>query len=339
MNNSEPKKKYEFTDTKIAHGNKKLRRIRALRDIPRYNVHEGDLGGYLEREENLNQYDDSWVGQGAKVYEFAQVMGAACVSENAEVRGHALVCDLASVHGSAYVKGHAVVNDEATVTCDAQVFDNAQISGHAFIKGKAQVYGFAKVYGFAVIEGNAKVKEYAQVSGNARVSGEAVITEAGTVAGAAHIYGYSVVAGHAEVRGTAFLEGQCQVRAHATIDEDAHLMEFARVGGNATVGGKARIIGNAHIGDGRIGSVNDYICVGPLGSRDSFTTYNFISGTVCTGCFSGTIPMFRCAIIDKYGKQDPRGVMYLQLADWLETLQKVREAGGVIVEKQDEFLE
>ena len=52
--------KYEITD--ITHpGNPKLHRIRALVDIPMYGVKAGDLGGYIEKEDNLSQYDNCWV--------------------------------------------------------------------------------------------------------------------------------------------------------------------------------------------------------------------------------------------------------------------------------------
>ena len=57
-------KRYELTDIR----NGKLRRIRALRDIPRYNVKAGDLGGWVESEKNLSQEGDCWVGGNARVY-------------------------------------------------------------------------------------------------------------------------------------------------------------------------------------------------------------------------------------------------------------------------------
>lgn len=37
--------------------------IRALRDIPRHGVNAGDLGGWVESEDNLSQEDDSWIGE------------------------------------------------------------------------------------------------------------------------------------------------------------------------------------------------------------------------------------------------------------------------------------
>lgn len=68
--------KYELTDETSGSG---LRRIRALRDIPRYGVEEGDLGGWVESEGNLTQEGDCWVFDDAQVFGKARVFGNASV--------------------------------------------------------------------------------------------------------------------------------------------------------------------------------------------------------------------------------------------------------------------
>lgn len=50
-----------------------------MRDIERYDVKAGDLGGWVESENNLSQVGDAWVGGDA------EVGGNAEVSGNAEV--------------------------------------------------------------------------------------------------------------------------------------------------------------------------------------------------------------------------------------------------------------
>jgi len=80
--------KYELTDETNGSG---LRRIRALRDIPRYGVNEGDLGGWVESEGNLTQEGDCWVSDDARVFGNARVCGNAHVFDNAQVFD-AVVC-------------------------------------------------------------------------------------------------------------------------------------------------------------------------------------------------------------------------------------------------------
>lgn len=83
-------KKFELTaESKINIFGKKLFRIKAL--ISFGDVEEGETGGWIEKEENLEQSSgDAWV------YGDAEVSGDARVSGNAEVYGNA---DYTTIHG------------------------------------------------------------------------------------------------------------------------------------------------------------------------------------------------------------------------------------------------
>ena len=109
-------KKYEFVDgDTIEFNGKMLRRIRALRDIPEFNVKAGDLGGYLEKEENLSSSGSCWVSDKAWVF------GEALVFDKARVSGKARVFGEARVYGEAWVSGEARVYGEAWVSGEARV--------------------------------------------------------------------------------------------------------------------------------------------------------------------------------------------------------------------------
>ena len=124
-------KKYELTnETKTLAGGTVLHRIRALRDIPRFGVKAGELGGFVEGENNLSQDGKAWV------------------SDNAEVSGNA------KVYGNAEVYGNAKVYGNAWVSGNAKVYGNAAVSGDARVSGDAEVYGNAKVYGDAEVSGD-----------------------------------------------------------------------------------------------------------------------------------------------------------------------------------------
>lgn len=114
-------KKYEFTGKVKTICGATLHRIRALRDIPKYGVKAGDLGGWIEKEDNLSQSGEAWVS------------GEACVTGDARVMGLALVTDSACVTGSAWV------TDEARVTGKALVTGEARVTGNAWVRGNARV--------------------------------------------------------------------------------------------------------------------------------------------------------------------------------------------------------
>lgn len=66
-------KKFELTAGFMTMDGVKLSRVRALRAFE--NVKKGDLGGYVEKEENLDQSGAAWVSGDAQVFGNAQVSG------------------------------------------------------------------------------------------------------------------------------------------------------------------------------------------------------------------------------------------------------------------------
>ena len=128
-------KKYELTAEFIEKWGKKLFRIKAL--ISFGSVEAGELGGYIEKEDNLAHDGNAWVYGDAEVY------------------------------GNARVSGNARVYGNARVSGDARVYGNAWVYGNARVYGNAWVYGNARVYGDAEVSGDARVYGDAEVSGNA----------------------------------------------------------------------------------------------------------------------------------------------------------------------------
>ena len=85
-------KKFELTEKYVVNEfGTKLYQIRCTKTF-KY-AKEGELGGYIEKEENLSQEGNAWVYDDAWVYGNAQVYGNAWVSGNAWVYGNAQVSD------------------------------------------------------------------------------------------------------------------------------------------------------------------------------------------------------------------------------------------------------
>ena len=69
-------KKYELTDDSITFMGRKLFRIRAIRSFN--DVAAGDLGGYIEKEENLSHDDDAWIYNDARIFDDARDRKSVC---------------------------------------------------------------------------------------------------------------------------------------------------------------------------------------------------------------------------------------------------------------------
>ena len=91
--------------------------------------------------------------------------------------------------------------------------------------------------------------------------------------------------------------------------------------GNAWVSGNARVYGDAEVSDNaRVYGNADYLLIGRIGSRFSFTTFfkNKDKGiTVSCGCFLGTIAEFRAKVTDTHGN-NKHAKMYNLAADMAE---------------------
>lgn len=142
-------KKYKITTQSIEWGDKKLFRIQALKSFG--SVKAGDLGGYIESENNLSQDGDSWVYNTAKVYDKAIVWDNVEIHDNAEVfedswvYGNAWVCGNSKVFGSAGVYGDVWIYNNAEICDNVRVHDNARVFGNTIIRDNTNVYGYAEI--------------------------------------------------------------------------------------------------------------------------------------------------------------------------------------------------
>ena len=127
-------KKYELIPSDI----EGLFRIKALKDFN--NVKKGDIGGYIQSENNLSQLDECWIYDDAVVRDNAKVYGDAKVYDEVIVMGNAEVCDNVQIYDNAFVLDNAQVCDNAVVIGKAIVCDNARIRGHAVVQHDVVVF-------------------------------------------------------------------------------------------------------------------------------------------------------------------------------------------------------
>ena len=100
-------KKFELTDNFVINAlGIKLFQIKCTKAFK--NANEGDLGGYVEKEENLSQSGDAWV------YGNAQVYGDAWVSGDARVENDHMHCGF-DCFGSCNRHTHAYMTNENKV--------------------------------------------------------------------------------------------------------------------------------------------------------------------------------------------------------------------------------
>lgn len=149
----QPQKKYEITD--IRHPKYPwLHRIKALIPVNE-RVSTGELGGFVESEENLSQEGSCWLHDASISCEDAVVAKEAGLFDGAVARGSALVSGDCNLFDRALAEGNAIltsgeVKEDARVAGNAMVGKNAAQELSPLISGHSHVYG--EVSGWFVIK-------------------------------------------------------------------------------------------------------------------------------------------------------------------------------------------
>lgn len=113
--------KYSVSNETREYEGRILYRIIAEKDNPDLNIKKGDIGGWIESEDNLSINNSCWI------YDEAIAMG------------NAIVRDDAILSGKAIVEGYSIVSDRSVVK------DNVMLSGCSYLYGSSVIFGDAKI--------------------------------------------------------------------------------------------------------------------------------------------------------------------------------------------------
>lgn len=172
-------KKYEILkDQAITMDGSTIYRIKALRNFG--DVEAGDMGGFVEKEENLSHEGPCWIYDDAMVYHNAKVRDNAIVRGYAHVYNESQVLHNAIVEGHARVHGHGIVFGNARIKDNGSVFDHGIVNGFAIVQDNAVVRDCARVYGETIIKDHATVAGYMMVS-QGTISNSAILFGVGEI--------------------------------------------------------------------------------------------------------------------------------------------------------------
>lgn len=149
------KKKYKLTkETTTLTNGKVLHRIMALRSFN--DVKTGDLGGFVESEDNLSHIGDCWIFDDAMAYDNGRVY------QNARLYGDA------KIYESAIINGYAVL------------YDHARAFGNSIVGERSYLSSAAKIYGDAYIGGDFSACKDVNICGNVKLF-DPIILNIGTI--------------------------------------------------------------------------------------------------------------------------------------------------------------
>ena len=163
-------KKYKFIEDdfrRLDNENRKAYRIVALKDFA--DVKKGDLGGYVEKEENLSHEGFAWVYDDGVVFDNARVKDDATVHDRAVVCGNALIKNSAKVMDAARISESAVLCDSACA------MDWSTVCGLSVMTNNSVAAGFSTIGKAVVCTDTVRVYERATVWGDIKITGDSHI--------------------------------------------------------------------------------------------------------------------------------------------------------------------
>lgn len=158
----------------ISFDGRTLYRIRALVDYYHNDaVGKGQLGGYIETEENLTEW--GWVLENAKVYNRGLVCGTSLVDGRTVVAESAVVRDNAVITGDVKLMGSSCVKDNAQISGNAILCGDSVAGGDCVITDNAKISGMARIVGNAFLGGDVEINGNVFIDGNVFLIGDAYI--------------------------------------------------------------------------------------------------------------------------------------------------------------------
>ena len=142
-----------------------LHRIRALKSFN--DVQKGDLGGYIEQEENLSHDGNCWI------YYNAIASGDAEVSEDAQIHGGTVVSGRVKVYGNTCTYG------DVQLRGNARVFGTVKLVNGTIVRDESLIYGKSYIKD-SVICGESHIKSsdvYSSYINNSHLGGDVVKNE------------------------------------------------------------------------------------------------------------------------------------------------------------------
>lgn len=205
--------------------------IIALRDIPKYSVSKGDIGGFVESEANLSQLldDDSWIKDDAIA------KGHTRMEKGALLLHRAVVTD-SLISGEIIIGADAQVSDSELRGNQMEIMEYAQLTDVQLEGELVEIRGnvtLNMIHSAGLVENffaggmvNVDGSEVLFLKGeNIKLEGNVVIEEGGRIVGEdIHL------SGHADLVGGVSLTGQ-----NIKIDGFAHLVGDVRLGDNCTI--------------------------------------------------------------------------------------------------------
>ena len=141
-------KKYEILIDKehtINYYGRILHRIRALKDF--YGVKKGDVGGFVQTEDNLSQYGNCWIYDdaicmdNARVCNSAKMYNRSCMYNNSKMLDNSIMYDYSRMYDNTMMYDNSKMFDNSIMFDNSRMFDNSMVYDNSIMLDNSEMFG------------------------------------------------------------------------------------------------------------------------------------------------------------------------------------------------------
>ena len=181
MENKEEKKYEILTDEEntIEFEGRILHRIRALKDFGFVKI--GEIGGYVQTEDNLSQYNKCWIYDDAKcmdnarvcdnakmfrdskMYDNSKMFNNSRMYDNTKMFDNAKTYDNSTMFDKAEMHNNSAMLDNSTMYDNSQMFNNTEMHNNTEMYDNSVMYDNAGMYDCSQMFGNSQMRDYSKM--------------------------------------------------------------------------------------------------------------------------------------------------------------------------------
>ena len=135
-----------------------LHRIRALRDFG--DIRKGDIGGFVENENNLSHKGNCWIYDDAKamdnsiMYDNSRICDKSELHDDSEMYNYTRMYDYSELHNNSIMNDNSEMHDISKMYGNSIMYDDSEMYGDSELNNQVKLYGklFSKVDEFIEIQ-------------------------------------------------------------------------------------------------------------------------------------------------------------------------------------------
>ena len=203
-------KKYELTDITKEYKGKTLYRIRALKDFKGVKI--GDLGGWVETENNLSQKGECWIYDDAICMDNARMYNNAEMHHNTKMYDNSIMYNNSKIYHNSTMHNNSKMYDCSKMYDYSAMYNYSAMYDNTIISDRSRMYNDAKMHNNAKIYDNSVMYDKSKLFDNSRMRNNSIMYDNSAM------YGCGALNGNAELHDTETLHGELVSKVEKYID-------------------------------------------------------------------------------------------------------------------------